>query len=379
MESPEIHPRFKFNGHSYSTAQLKQLAYDLIKEGEEYEKSIGNFLTDWLDANTTITVKTSGSTGNPKSISLKKDQMVNSALATREFFGLKAGERALLCLSADFIAGKMMLVRAMVLGLELDSVNPTSQPMAGISKSYDFVAMVPLQLENSLKALNQIKILIVGGAAMSHTLKAQVQAQAQTQDGMAAIFETYGMTETITHVAVKKLVPSASKGGTTVATADRSRNFRALPHVHFSADDRGCLIIHATSVSDNPVVTNDLVKLISDTEFEWFGRFDNIVNSGGVKLVPEQIEAKLIPIIANRFFLAGIPDDKLGQKLVLLVEGTVDAENLLTKIKSLKTLPKFEVPKEIIQVPKFMETGNGKVLRRETVAGSSVTGPQASN
>ncbi len=360
-----IHPKFKFNRHPYSNPELRQLAYDLVKEGEDYEKSIGNFLTDWLDANATITVRTSGSTGKPKSISLKKTQMVNSALATGEFFGLKAGERALLCLPADFIAGKMMLVRAMVLGLELDSVNPTSQPMAGNSKSYDFVAMVPLQLENSLDALHQIKTLIIGGAPMSHTLKAQVQAQAQ--DGMAAIFETYGMTETITHVAVRLRLPARSVSGGRSATG-LGRSFVALPNVQFSTDDRGCLIIDAPNVADGPVVTNDFVKLLSNTEFEWLGRYDNIINSGGVKLVPEQIEIKLMPIIGSRFFLAGIPDDKLGQKLVLLVEGKVDTENLLAKIKSLKTLQKFEVPKEIIQVSKFKETGNGKVMRRETVA-----------
>ncbi len=299
--------------------------------------------------------------------------MVNSAMATGEFFGLKEGDKALLCLPADFIAGKMMLVRAIVLGLQLDSVNPTSQPMTGNSKTYDFVAMVPLQLENSLTALHQIKTLIIGGAAMSRKLKVQVQEQVQAQKKITAIFETYGMTETITHVAV---APFALKGGTITSAAERppeteragSRSFVALPHVHFSTDDRGCLIINAPMVSDEPVVTNDLVKLISDIEFEWLGRYDNIINSGGIKLVPEQIEAKLIPIIGNRFFVAGIRDDKLGQKLVLLVEGNVDTEILLEKMKSLKTLQKLEVPKEIFQVPKFEETGNGKMLRKETLA-----------
>ena len=371
LESPKVHPGFKFNGHSYSKPELGRLAYILIKEGEDYEKSIGNFLLDWLDGHATVTVKTSGSTGKPKSISLKKAQMINSALATGEFFGLKPGYRALLCLPADYIAGKMMLVRALVLGLELDSVNPSSRPMDGSSRTYDFVAMVPLQLENSLGSLNRIKTLIIGGAPMSYSLKVQVQVQvqvqaqvqtqnqAQNQDakGTTAIFETYGMTETITHAAVKK-----------IPEAGRSRNFTALPHVCFSVDDRGCLIIDAPKVANKPVVTNDLVRLVSDTEFEWLGRYDNIINSGSIKLVPEQIEAKLMQIIDDRFFVAGIPDERLGQKLVLAVEGKVDTENLLTRIKSLHTLQKFEVPKEIFQVPKFVETGNGKVSRGETVA-----------
>ena len=386
MESPEVHPRFKFNRHSYSKRELGQLAYILIKEGKDFEKSIGNFLTDWLDGNTTIMVQTSGSTGKPKSIFLKKEQMVNSAMATGEFFDLKPGDKALLCLSADYIAGKMMLVRALVLGLELDCVAPSSRPMSGISKIYDFVAMVPLQLENSLEALSKIKTLIIGGAPMSYSLKVQVQAQVQAQDrvqtqkGIASVYETYGMTETITHVAVKKVnsgLPLRSATKFLQATEAESfnyaqdklrRSFVALPHVRFSTDDRGCLIIDAPRVSDKPVVTNDLVRLISDTEFEWSGRYDNIVNSGGIKLIPEQIEAKLMPIIGNRFFMTGIPDERLGQKLVLLVEGEVDTENLFSKIKPLKTLQKFEVPKEIFQVPKFVETGNGKVSRGETVA-----------
>ncbi len=166
-----VHPRFTLNGISYTTAELKELGYDLVKEGSAFEKSIGDFLSDWLDEKPTLEVKTSGSTGTPKTILLQKRQMVNSALATGEYFDLKEGNTALLCLPADFIAGKMMLVRAMVLGLELDYVELSSSPLAGLSKTYDFAALVPLQLENSLAEIEMIKTLIVGGASVSRTLK----------------------------------------------------------------------------------------------------------------------------------------------------------------------------------------------------------------
>src|SRR5680860_571647 len=222
----KIHSDFKLNGISFSRDELKEVAYSLIKEGEPFEKEIGDFLLDWLDDNPTLQVHTSGSTGRPKPIMLQKGHMVTSALATGEFFGLQPGNTALLCLPATYIAGKMMLVRAMVLGLELDYVMPSSNPLNGMSKSYNFCAMVPLQLENSLDALDQIATLIVGGAPLSQEVQTQVQArllagqvqnvqtQAQarttnhkpkTANFSTAVFESYGMTETITHIALKEV------------------------------------------------------------------------------------------------------------------------------------------------------------------------------
>lgn len=141
----------------------------------------------------------------------------------------------------------------------------------------------------------------------------------------------------------------------------------ALPNVHFSLDERNCLVIKAPKVNDDPIVTNDVVKLFSDTEFEWLGRYDNVINSGGVKLFPEQIEAKLEPIMPSRFFVAGLPDEKLGKKLVLLIEGTLESDKLFQKIKSLGTLQKFEVPKAIHVIPTFLETETGKIRRKQTL------------
>lgn len=366
----KIHSHFKLNGISFSYDELKEVAYSLIKEGETFEKEIGDFLLDWLDGTATLQVLTSGSTGKPKPVMLQKHHMVNSALATGEFFGLQPGDSALLCLPATYIAGKMMLVRAMVLGLKLDYVPPSSNPTSTTSKTYDFVAMVPLQVENSLDFLFRIKILIVGGAPISHNVQTQIhnlQTQAQprttshqhrTTNFSTAVFESYGMTETITHIALKRI---AQKGL-------QNNSFKTLPNVTVSADKRGCLVIDAPTISDVPVVTNDVVELISETEFEWVGRYDNVINSGGVKLFPEQIEAKLATLISSRFFVVGLPDKKLGQKLVLVVEGEIEEQKLLREIKALTTLGKFEIPKKIYTAAEFQETDTGKIQRNATLA-----------
>ena len=345
-----IHPKFKFNEIHCDFGDLKELAYSLVKEGQEYEKAIGNFLMDWLDNSDSLEVHTSGSTGTPKTIALKKEHMVNSALATGAFFKMGPGTKALQCLSADHIAGKMMLVRAMVLGWEIDLVEPSSNPLQFTSKHYDFVAMVPLQVQGSISNLSQIDILIIGGAPISPELKSDLN-KVNTR-----VFETYGMTETITHIAVKEL----SKGSV-------NNNFRALPEVVFTEDVRDCLVIEAPKVSECIITTNDVVNLISATEFQWLGRYDNVINSGGVKLIPEQLENKLSSLIKSRFFVTGIPDQNLGQKIILVVEGNIDENQLSRDIKSLSSITKFEIPKEIFIIDHFVETVSGKVNRNETL------------
>ena len=353
MEYNKIHHKFKFNGTSYGVETLKEVAYDLVKEGALYEKAIGDFLLDWLDDKLIVEVKTSGSTGTPKNIKLQKQHMVNSALATGMYFDLKPEDKIILCLPADYIAGKMMLVRAMVLGLEIDSVAPSLNPLSKVNKKYDFAAMIPLQVANSLAYLQNITKLIIGGASVSNTLKNELQT-IETK-----VYETYGMTETITHVAVRNVNHSK---------ADTPNNFKALANVSFSVDHRDCLIISSPKVSNSKITTNDIVSLVSETEFKWLGRYDNIINSGGVKLIPEQIETKLSScIIDKRFFVAGISDDKLGEKLVLLIEGEINTVDLLKKITTSKLLDKFEVPKEIHAISKFIETDSGKINRKQNL------------
>ncbi|MGW9686097.1 AMP-binding protein [Flagellimonas sp. 2504JD1-5] len=351
----KTHPDFKLNGVHYMFDELQEIGYDLIKEGEDYEIPIGEFLLDWSSDKATLEVFTSGSTGNPKKIMLKKEHMISSARATGEYFELASGHSALLCLPCTGIAGKMMLVRAMVLGLELKSVQPTSTPLGSIPNNFDFTAMVPLQVENSIKQLSQINTLIIGGAPISLALNEVLKAAPN------AVFETYGMTETCTHVAVRQ-IPNSNN-----PTIQQS-NFTALPNIFFSQDSRDCLVINAPYLSETEVVTNDVINLTSKTAFEWLGRYDSIINSGGIKLYPERIEKKLSSIIHSRFFVAGIPDGKLGQKLVLLVESTdIVPEALLSQIKKLKNLDKYEVPKEVFILKAFEETQSGKIQREKTL------------
>jgi len=356
MSTISIHPSFRLNGTSIVPEALQELAYSYIKEGAGYEAPIGAFLLDWLSTSETLTVKTSGSTGTPKQLVIKKRHMVNSALATGTFFGLQAGNTALHCLPTDFIAGKMMLVRAMVLGLRLTCVPPASNPLESTSAPFDFVAMVPLQLRNSISKIDTIKTLIVGGAPFSNDLKELVR------DRSANIYETYGMTETITHIALKRINHLDDN-----QTANENDSFKTLPNVKIGRDHRDCLVINAPNISDAEIITNDVVRLISETEFQWLGRYDTIINSGGVKLIPEQIESILSHLIPNRFFVAGFPDEKLGQKLVLLIEGKVTTKDTLDNIRRSGMLDQFSIPKELIRVPVFTETDNGKIDRTATL------------
>lgn len=338
-----IHNRFKINNFHFDKEALYQLAYTLIKEGEEHEKDLGSFLLDWLDDKETIQLTTSGTTGTPKVITIKKQSMVHSAIATGNYFNLHPQDKALLCLPARYIAGKMMIVRSMMLGLELDIMVPTSHLDDLLPhKIYDFVAIVPLQAENSLEKLHQFKKIIIGGAKVSDDLASKLK------EIKSDIYETYGMTETITHIAAKKIGEAF---------------FNILEHVSITTDDRSCLVIDVPSISDEKVVTNDIVTILNANQFKWIGRYDNVINSGGIKLFPEQIEAKLASKISNRFFIIGQPDDILGSRVVLVIEG----EQFDIDATLFDTLEKFEKPKEVLFAPEFVETETKKINRVKTL------------
>jgi O-succinylbenzoic acid--CoA ligase len=338
-----VHNRFKLNGYKMNRLDLCIVANSLIKEGEEFEVATGKFILDWFDSSPHINLKSSGTTSKPKIIQISKQAMVNSALATGDFFELKPGDTALQCLSTNYIAGKMMLVRSIILGLEIDIISPSSYPLLNNNKSYDFVAMVPLQVQNSISELKNVKKIIVGGAKMNKSLEKRLS------DVPSKVYETYGMTETITHIAAKKVGEEA---------------FSILPNIQISQNEKNCLIINAPNISLEPIITNDLVEIINDNQFFFLGRIDNLVNSGGVKLIPEEIEEKLAVKIQSRFFVAGIPDDELGEKLVLIIEG----ENDTLEKTVFEALDKYEKPKEVFYVSKFIETENGKIKRKEVLA-----------
>lgn len=339
-----IHNRFKLNGHHINFEEMFYVAYCFVKEGRPFEQHVGYFLLDWFDEKSYIELQTSGSTGTPKIIKIEKQAMLDSALATGDFFGLQPGDTMLHCLPTNYVAGKMMFVRSFILGLEMKFVEPTSNPLKNLDENFDFCAMIPLQAKNSLKKLKEKKIkkLIVGGVKVHKALEQELVKLPME------IYETYGMTETITHIAAKRIGDEA---------------FTVLPNVKVSVDDRDCLIIKAKKISNKAIVTNDIVELLSDTQFIWEGRYDNVINSGSVKLIPEQIEEKLSTLIPRRYFVFGLADDNLGEKVVLYVEG----EPLVIDESTFNVLTKFEKPKEIIFIPKFKETATGKIMRKDSL------------
>ena len=326
---------------------------------ESWLIDLGEFIKQWYSDKDFVRVQTSGSTGKPKEIKIKKAAMIESAKATGEYLDLKNHPDALLCLSARFIAGMMMVVRAMVYSQNLIAVKPDGNPLLSLSGRQvpSFAAMVPAQVFNSLgdpvssKLLLKLRTLIIGGGEIQPLLDEKLQQLP------GAVYATYGMTETITHVALRRI---------------NGRNwqdfYEALPGINFSIDKRDCLIINAPGRNKQPFVTNDLVELISKNRFRWLGRIDNVINRGGEKIIPETIEKKLAQYIQNRFFVSGVPDVKFGQVPALFIESAEPGRPEETRIEELlkQVLLKIERPVKIYFVSVFKETENGKVNRKST-------------
>ncbi|NOU58984.1 AMP-binding protein [Marinifilum caeruleilacunae] len=345
------------NGIHYNEIALKEYCNDKISGSvEEWEGDYCRFILEWLNDSDQVRAKTSGSTGTPKEMYLSKQKMLNSAKLTGEFFEFAKGQNALFCLSANFIAGKMMIVRAFAWQLNLIPVSPDGHPLRSINSTIDFAAMIPLQLRNSLNGrsgLHLVKKLLIGGGAVDQKLEQDLQTLS------THCFIGYGMTETVSHVAIRPL-----------NGIHKSDNYQAMGKAKFSIDDRNCLFIDAPDIISEPLLTNDVVHLISESKFKWQGRFDNVINSGGIKLFPEQIEKKLESIINCPFYLIGIPDEHLGQKLILLIE-SIDFDEkqkieLTQKMKSL--LEKYEQAREIFYLEEFKRTSTGKIQREATLS-----------
>lgn len=345
-----IHTDFRLNDNQFDSTN------GLLNYSKTLSFKLFSFLKNWLDESDYMVMQTSGSTGKPKSIKVRKDHMVNSATATGIYFDLKPKTTALLCLPLEYIAGKMMLIRSIILGWHVDIVEPTSTPMDQIVKSYDFTAMVPLQLYNSFEKLDKIKKIIVGGGKINDDIRTRIM------DLPTKIFATYGMTETVTHIAVRSLNKASGY--------DIDNNhYQSLPNVILSKDHRDCLIIHAPDVTKKSIITNDIVDLISNTRFRWLGRYDHIINSGGIKLIPEQIEKKIQPIMNHRFFVSSIDDDIFGDKVILIIEGdhTISNQKILkNQISKLGSILNYEKPKEVYYIKNFIMTATNKIDRNKT-------------
>lgn len=335
------------------TIILNNETYDLVKcrkkiqsEIPDWERDIFTFLIEWFSDAQEIEIQTSGSTGEPKKIKRSKQAMINSALMTGTFLELQKGQKALLCLPAKYIAGKMMLVRGIVHQLHLEYVIPKN--MVSISNGYDFCAMTPAQVEASFDQIQHLKKLIIGGAPISQKLEAQLKNIDESD-----IYATYGMTETVSHIALRKID----------ITNDDA--YYTLPNINISTDHRDCLIIQAPKLTPHTLNTNDIVEITSPSSFVWKGRLDFVINSGGVKLFPEKIESKIESLISKSFFISNLPDEKWGEKVILIIEDSpYDTFALLKDLQ--QHLTKIELPKTIYFIPKFQYTPNGKLNRLAT-------------
>lgn len=313
---------------------------------------VADFLDEWHSSADFVWGHTSGSTGAPKPIKLLKHDMEESARLTVDYFGLAAGTTMLLCLSPDYIAGKMMIVRALLSGADLLVVPPSSRPLTSVDERVDFAAMVPAQVVESLRddaqcgRLARVGALIVGGAPLPPV------AEERLSDLPVRSYATYGMTETVSHVALRRI-------------GDPTMTYRAIGQITFSADNRDCLVIHTPHFAVKELVTNDVVELIDKYSFRWIGRYDHVINSGGVKVFPERIEQQIASLFTRRFFVAACADEKWGECVALAIEGdplsATDEAALLACIR--ERVGRYEVPRRLFYLPTFAETSSGKVIR----------------
>jgi len=346
------------NGHHFGTEELVVFsqAQLLRPDISGWESEIFRFVLEWVSEKDFVIVHTSGSTGIPKTIEQPKERMINSALMTAEYFGLNDQTNALLCLPVSYIAGKMMIVRAFVTGMNLITVEPSSDPFSALPGRIHFVAITPFQLAHSLKALEDqpAEAVIVGGGEIPYDL--EMQCQQVTSN----LYATYAMTETSSHIAIRA-----------VNGKQKSPFYEVLKNVQVSVDERSCLVINAPHLTTELLVTNDIVEIKDDTHFEWIGRSDNVINSGGLKIFPEQVEKKLFSLIPRRFFIAGLPDPLLGEKVTLFIEGEpYGLQQLQDLDKAMDSiLTRFEFPRQIVTVRAFDLSSAGKILKKLVVSG----------
>ena len=316
--------------------------------------TLDEFVSDWQSDSPTLLVHTSGSTGKPKPMLVEKRRMEASARITCGFLGLRAGDTALLCMPLDFIAGKMVVVRSLVWGLQLVAVEPSGHPLKGLTESPTFAAMVPMQVYNSLKVeeerrlLRDIKHLIIGGGAVNSDM-------AEVLRGFPnAVWSTYGMTETLSHIALRRL-----------SGAEASEWYEPFDGVGVTTSADGCLVIDAPAVCAQPLVTNDIAEIAPDgRRFRIRGRRDNVVCSGGLKLQIEEMEARLQPHLNVPYMISKRPDDKFGEAVVLLAV-TDDMESVCEVCR--KHMPRYEQPRYFLAVSELPMTPTGKPARAEAM------------
>ncbi len=340
--------------------KIHQLLNDEIEQGDisEFEYDTLSFIKSWLSDQNEFLLKTSGSTGTPKEIKFSRYQLIKSARRSIETFKLKPGQTALACLNIEFVAGKMMIIRAIEGDLNLIVVTPNANPLTQITPGQiiDFVAMTPLQVEGaqevSARKFDYIKKLLIGGVGLHTQLESKLQKLKPT------IYHSYSMTETLSHVALRS-----------VNGLEKSDIYHALKGVSFSRDERNCLIIRDRILEIKGLITNDIVELIDDKSFKWIGRYDNVINSGGIKIQIEKIEQQVKEMlhglgIIQPFCILSTPDKILTNKMILLIEygeTMLDEVYILQILKN--NLPRYHNPKALSQIPELIYTKSGKIDR----------------
>ncbi len=337
----------------------------LANTKDAYFKEILRFCIDWLEGLEELKIKTSGSTGTPKVICLKREQLEASAKKTIAFFSLESQHTALLPINFKFIGGKMLVVRAIIAGMSLVVVKPGKNPFEELPDNgeVDFVSLVPLQvnyiIENGLlERLNTVnKGVLIGGASLE-----EEQERILREKVSVPIYLSYGMTETSSHIALRNLHKEHQK-------------FDVLEGIKIGQDDRGCLWIEGDVTLSNRLETNDVVEISNSRSFQWLGRYDDVINSGGLKLFPEVLERKLKEVLdvlglEFNFFISSIQDNYLGEKIVLVYEGEKLGKSQVMNIKqtaSKQGVHKYELPKVFLNLKEFPLTESGKVDKRKAL------------
>ncbi len=345
MSRQRFHYDLLLEGRRYSPQELLKEAA-LVEEGDSsFRALLLSFLQEWYNDSSSMQIRTSGSTGVPKVISIRKEQMVNSARMTCSFLGLYPGECALLCMPLQYIGARMMVVRAMVWELDLWLAEPSGNPLSG-KLTPDFVAMTPMQVYNTLKnpgeraRLEQVRNLLIGGSAVDPLLEKELSLFP------GKIWSTYGMTETVSHIALRR-----------VNGQKASPFYSPLSQVTLTLSSENTLVIHAPLVCDKVVVTNDIAEINSDGTFRILGRSDNVINSGGIKIRIEEVEERLKTLLDVPFLVTSAQDSRYGERLVLLVEQEITAKQLE---QFRERLPRYWIPGKIIVVEKLPLTENQK-------------------
>lgn len=322
--------------------------------------TLEDFLSEWNNGSDRVLVHTSGSTGKPKPMMVEKKRMLNSARITCDFLGLKPGDSALLCMSLDYIAGKMVVVRSIERHLHLISVSPSGHPLKDINEEITFAAMVPMQVYNTLQVpeererLTHIRHLIIGGGAIDAALEQELRSL----PGNIAIWSTYGMTETLSHIALRR-----------INGAEASEWYQPFDSVKISLTEEGCLVIDAPLVCSETLVTNDIVEIesyiynkVEKLRFRIKGRKDNVICSGGIKIQIEEVEEFLKPHLEKPFMLAKKKDEKFGEIAVLLSEDK-GIKKVEATIRRLLSDHKYWIPREFLHVDHLPLTETGKPKR----------------